>query len=345
MLEHGGKLRAAAKKHNIPVNDWLDLSAAINPSPYPVGDIPAQVWQRLPEDDDELELVAAHYYGNNTLLPVAGSQAAIQVLPTLINSKFTGTKLRVGMLHPSYNEHSHAWQQAGCEIIILHTENIDEKINQINVLLLVNPNNPTGEIFTADTLLRWHKTLAEKNGWLIVDEAFIDATTQHSITQHAHAKGLVAFRSLGKFFGLAGARVGFVFAENNLLNALRETLGPWTISHPSRLAAIQALRDNNWQQTQRETLATHSARLAQLLSQHHLKPTGGCALFQWIRIQQAQAIHHQLATQGILTRLYHDPSSLRFGLPSTEGDWQRLAIALPASGNPATVHPVVTGPR
>src|SRR6478735_8187671 len=151
MLEHGGKLRAAAKQYNIPVADWLDLSAAINPSPYPVGDIPAQVWQRLPEDDDELEAVAAHYYGNTALLPVAGSQAAIQALPALINSKRTGTGLRVGVLHPSYNEHSHAWQQAGCEIIALQPNNIDEKINQLDVLLLVNPNNPTGEIFTADT--------------------------------------------------------------------------------------------------------------------------------------------------------------------------------------------------
>lgn len=344
MLEHGGKLRAAAKQYGIPIGDWMDLSAAINPSPYPVGEIFAHAWQRLPEDDDELESLAAHYYGNSTLLPVAGSQAAIQALPALI-----GTGLRVGILHPTYNEHSHAWLKYGCKIISVSSELIEKKIDQLDVLVIVNPNNPTGEIFTADTLLRWHKMLAAKSGWLIVDEAFIDATPQHSIAQHADTKGLVVLRSLGKFFGLAGARVGFVFAENYLLDRLREMLGPWTISHPSRLAAIRALDDTSWQYTQRETLVTQSARLAQLLAQHHLAPTGGCALFQWICTPDAQAIHHHLARQGILTRLYGelekgDSSSLRFGLPSSEADWQQLAIALPAPCNPAKVPPVETGP-
>lgn len=340
MLEHGGKLRAAAKQYNIPVSDWLDLSAAINPSPYPVGDIPAQVWQRLPEDDDELESAAENYYGANNILPVAGSQAAIQALPSLL-----GTTVRVGVLHPTYNEHPHAWQQAGCEIMALQADTIDEKISQLDVLLIVNPNNPTGDIFSADTLLRWHGMLAKNNGWLIVDEAFIDADPQHSVVQHTQQRGLVVLRSLGKFFGLAGARVGFVFAEKKLLAALRETLGPWPISHPSRLAAIRALSDNNWQYNQRKALAAGSARLAQLLTQYGLTPSGGCALFQWVRTPQAQAIHRQLAAQGVLSRLYLEPASLRFGLPSTEQDWQRLAIALPASGNPATVPPVVTGPR
>lgn len=324
MLEHGGRLRAAAQQHHIPVAEWLDLSAAINPLTHPVGDIPADVWQRLPEDDDELVRIATAYYGNELLLPVAGSQAAIQALPSLI-----GTGLRVGVLQPTYNEHPHAWQRAGHTVVpLLSATDIDARLDTLGVLLLVNPNNPTGATFTADTLLRWHARLQQNSGWLIVDEAFIDADPSQSLVPHAGLPGLVVLRSLGKFFGLAGARVGFAFADAALLTSLREQLGPWPLSHPSRLAAIRALADTGWQQQQRGLLPQQSARLARLLAQNGLAPTGGCALFQWVLTPAATIAHRELAAQGILTRLYHDPASLRFGLPASEPAWQRLALAL-----------------
>jgi cobalamin biosynthetic protein CobC len=235
MLEHGGRLRAAARQYSIPLADWLDLSAAINPSTYPVGDIPAHVWQRLPEDDDGLQQIAAHYYGKDQLLPVAGSQVAIQLLPLLMPPL-----LRVGMLHPSYNEHAYAWQQAGHQLMLLSAATIEQNLHTLDVLLLVNPNNPTGEIFLPEQLLHWRAQLAQRNGLLIVDEAFIDATPDNSLAPYTGMEGLVVLRSLGKFFGLAGARVGFVLAPQCLRDALCEMIGPWSISHPSREAAIRA---------------------------------------------------------------------------------------------------------
>ncbi len=323
MLEHGGKLRAAVQQYHIPLEDWLDLSAALNPTPYPVGKIHYSTWQRLPEDDDALITIAARYYGNEQLLPVAGSQAAIQTLPFLFSAP-----LRVGILQTTYNEHAHAWRRAGHTLIALDEQEIDQHISQLDVLLLVNPNNPTSAIFSRAQLRQWHAQLTTNKGWLIVDEAFIDCDPQHSLVQEAQQTGLIILRSLGKFFGLAGARVGFVFAEKNLLANLRETLGPWPISHPSRIAAQRALSDSTWQQQQREMLPQQSARLAQLLTENGLAPTGGCALFQWIQTPTAAAIHHHLATQGILTRLYAAPASLRLGLPAEEAEWERLASAL-----------------
>ncbi|TXH50947.1 MAG: threonine-phosphate decarboxylase [Cellvibrionales bacterium] len=323
MLEHGGKLRAAVQQYHIPLEDWLDLSAALNPTPYPVGKIHYSTWQRLPEDDDALITIAARYYGNEQLLPIAGSQAAIQTLPFLFSAP-----LRVGILQTTYNEHAHAWRRAGHTLIALDEQEIDQHISQLDVLLLVNPNNPTSAIFSRAQLRQWHAQLTTNKGWLIVDEAFIDCDPQHSLVQEAQQTGLIILRSLGKFFGLAGARVGFVFAEKNLLANLRETLGPWPISHPSRIAAQRALSDSTWQQQQREMLPQQSARLAQLLTENGLAPTGGCALFQWIQTPTAAAIHHHLATQGILTRLYAAPASLRLGLPAEEAEWERLTSAL-----------------
>lgn len=323
MLEHGGRLRSAVKQYNIPLEDWLDLSAALNPSPFPVGKIHHSVWHRLPEDDDPLIALAARYYQTEKLLPVAGSQAAIQTLPFLF-----AAPLRVGILQTSYNEHAHAWQRAGHTLIALDETNIDTQIENMDVLLLVNPNNPTGCVFSRKQLLLWHAQLQKKNGCLIVDEAFIDCDPQHSLVTQAQQSGLIVLRSLGKFFGLAGARVGFVFAEQNLLAALREILGPWPISHPSRIAAQRALFDVDWQQQQREILPQLSAGLSTLLTEYELTPTGGCALFQWICTEYAAAIHQQLAARGILTRYYTASSSLRLGLPATEAQWQRLAAAL-----------------
>lgn len=321
MLEHGGNIAQAAQRYAIPAENWLDLSTGINPNTWPVPALPAEVWRRLPEDSDGLLDAARIYYGAPHLLAVAGSQAAIQVLPSL---RTTG---RIGMLHPTYSEHAHAWAKQH-RVVTLNANEIETALDDLDVLLLCNPNNPSGERFTPKTLLAWHARLATRGGWLVVDEAFIDAEPPLSIAHHAGAEGLVVLRSLGKFFGLAGARVGFVAAWPALLAQLQEALGPWTLTGPARAIARLALQDSTWQQHTREHLQHDSARLAALLSQYGLAPTGGTALFQWLRTERAGELHEALARQGILTRLFGEPASLRFGLPGNEAEWNRLKIAL-----------------
>ena len=86
MLEHGGRLRKAAIEYGIAEADWLDLSSGLAPWPWPIPEIPLRAWARLPETDDGLEKAASDYYGAGPLLPVPGSQAAIQLLPRLRRS-------------------------------------------------------------------------------------------------------------------------------------------------------------------------------------------------------------------------------------------------------------------
>lgn len=326
MLEHGGQLHEAARQYHIPVSQWLDLSTGINPHSWPVPAPPSEIWSRLPQNDDELETSACRYYASQHILPVAGSQAAIQALPRLRPVS------KIAIVSPTYAEHARAWQQAGHDVMQITSADIPVYIRRVDVLLLVNPNNPTGETYEADQLLNWHSQLATRDGWLIVDEAFIDATPENSLAACSHQTGLVVLRSLGKFFGLPGARVGFVLAQQDLLVQLGELLGPWTLTPASRWIAQQALNDYHWQLNMRQLLRHDSRRLAQLLNTCHLAADGGCALFQWVSHPQAAEIHHQLAKQGILLRLFKQTSSLRFGLPATETDWQRLQQAL------ATVH-------
>lgn len=333
MLEHGGKLLAAAKAFAIAPENWLDLSAALNPDAYPVPSIPPEVWLRLPEDEDSLCNSAAAYYGTPFFLPLPGSQAAIQWLPSLLGEQL-GEHLCVGYVAPTYNEHPHAWATAGHKLLPLAAKNIDRHIKELNVLVLVNPNNPTGEVFSLASLKKWHSILLAKGGCLIVDEAFIDTTPEHSLLGMAGTKGLVILRSLGKFFGLAGARVGFMFAEETLLTRMRECLGPWPLSHPSRYVASVALADTVWQAQQRDCLHQRSARLGALLLSLGFQSSGNTALFQCVKTEHADLLYNTLAAQGILVRYYEETSSVRFGLPASEADWLRLELALVSSVKP-----------
>ncbi len=321
-LHHGGRLRAAATHFAIPLENWLDLSTGINANGWPVRPPPASSWTRLPEEEDELNAVASRYYGADFLLPVAGSQAAIQALPLL------RLPSRVSVLSPGYAEHAYAWKRNHHTVSAVTHDQIAAALPNTDVLIIIHPNNPTGEVFSSTQLLGWHAQLAQRDGWLIVDEAFIDATPELSIASHTMNPGLIVLRSLGKFFGLAGARVGFVCAQPQLLMALNNLLGPWTVNGPARWMAIQALQDESWQEEARQRLLQDSQRLHSLLNQYHLTPNGSSAFFQWVCVAEASYVFEKLADQGILIRLFTDPSSLRFGLPATEAGWQRLGRAL-----------------
>lgn len=322
MLEHGGRLQRAARRYGIAPEHWLDLSTGISPFAWPVPPIPAGAWQRLPEDDDGLIEIARAYYAAPQLLPVAGSQAAIQGLPRLRTSS------RVGVIAPGYAEHAHAWREAGHAVETLPAGELFANAARFDVIVLIHPNNPGGDTFTRDGLLQLHARLAARGGWLLVDEAFIDATPEHSLAAFTEREGLIVLRSVGKFFGLAGARAGFVCAAPALLTALREQLGPWTLTGATRHVLKLALADRDWQRQQRERLHASGHRLAALLAEHELMPSGGCAFFQWRRDERAAALHEALARRGILTRLFDAPASLRFGLPGDEAGFARLDSAL-----------------
>lgn len=322
MLEHGGRLRRAAQRYGIPLDDWLDLSTGINPHAYPAPAIPASAWHRLPEEEDGLEAAAAAYYGSTALLPVAGSQPAIQCLPSVLPGA------RVSLLAPSYAEHAHAWRERRPRFFTADIDAAEAAVDHSDIVVLVQPNNPTGAHFERARLLDWHARLAARGGWLVVDEAFIDDTPAASLVPLAGADGLVVLRSLGKFFGLAGARVGFVFGPEAVRTRLEERLGPWTIGGPARHVARVALNDTVWQAAMRERLASEGERLMQVLSAAGLGAATGPSLFKWVQRADAAQLHDALARRGILVRLFEQPASLRFGLPAGEAGWTRLEQAL-----------------
>jgi cobalamin biosynthetic protein CobC len=322
MLEHGGRLRKAALDYGIAEADWLDLSSGLAPWPFPIPEIPLRAWARLPETDDGLEQAACDYYGANQVLPVAGSQMAIQLLPRLRRAG------KVGVLSPCYAEHAEAWRRNGYIVREVQEQEVEFYLDNLDVLVVVNPNNPTGLSLTPARLLDWHARLAQRGGWLVVDEAFMDNTPQLSLAAHAHQVGLIVLRSFGKFFGLAGVRLGFVLAERKLLRLLAEQVGPWVVSGPTRVLGQACLQDTENHTRQRIRSDEASERLATLLERYGFKPQGGCALFQWLITDQAQTLYEFMARRGILLRLFTHNSSLRFGLPANAAEEARLEQAL-----------------
>ncbi len=306
MFEHGGRLGEAARRFGIPRKDWLDLSTGIAPWSYPLPAVPAEVWQRLPEEEDGLDAAALAYYGAPGLA-VPGSQWAIRALPQCLPPG------RVALPLPTYAEHPAAWSAAGHVPVGWEDE--------ADYAVLCQPNNPTGQVFSRAALLE----RAQRVRCFVVDEAFTDATPEATLI--GTQENIVVLRSLGKFFGLAGVRIGFVFAPPKLLKRLQDALGPWAVSHPARWAARLALADADWQAAQRARLIAATTRLAALLDAHAL-PNSGTVLFRYTPTSRAATLYEAFARRAILVRCFDAPPALRFGLPGGEADWQRLALAL-----------------
>lgn len=256
------------------------------------------------------------------MLPVAGTQAAIQALPRLRKPS------RVAVTAPSYAEHAHHWSDHGHTLTQTPYAELDAAVAVSDVVVIVNPNNPTGATVPAARLLEWADQLAARGGWLVVDEAFGDTSEHNSVAAHSDRPGLIVLRSVGKFFGLAGIRLGFVAAHPDLLRGLADLLGPWTISGPAQHIAIAALRDKQWQAGTREQLDTSGERLRRLLAAHGIT-SNGTPLFQWWSEARPEAFWQHMAERGIWVRLFtHAARGIRLGLPPDEAGWNRLQKAL-----------------
>jgi cobalamin biosynthetic protein CobC len=322
LLEHGGKILAASRKYGIAPEHWLDLSTGVSPFSYPVKDIPQSAWHYLPQTDDGLEDAAKNYYQCEQLLATAGSQPIIQTLPKLRQTS------RVVILQNTYREHPYAWNREGHILVQVSGEHIEDHLDSADVVVLCNPNNPSGEKFSTQKLLHWADMLAQRGGWLVVDEAFADTNPEISLARYGGRPGLVVLRSVGKFFGLAGARVGFLIAPPELLMVMAESLGPWTVAGASRSVLKQALMDSDWQKEATAQLKASTNVLKTVLQQNALEPTGSTDFFHWVKTPAAQQIHELLAAKAILTRFFEAPASIRFGLPPNQKALERLQNAL-----------------
>ncbi|MFN3075588.1 MAG: threonine-phosphate decarboxylase CobD [Alphaproteobacteria bacterium] len=322
---HGGNLVDAERRYGRPALPWLDLSTGINPRPYPVRILPETLWHRLPEEDAETSLTrtAARFYGlapGAEVVAAPGTQSLIQWLPRLRSPG------RVAILGPTYSEHAAAWTLAGHRVQEVATL---AEIGNAEVVVVVNPNNPDGRHIPPPPLAEMARILARRGGFLVVDEAFADASPAPDMSLIRGCPGMVVLRSFGKFFGLAGVRLGFAIAQPPLAAALRSALGPWAVSAPAMAIGTMALADEAWATANRRWLAEMANRLEQTLVGVGFEPVGGTELFRLVRAPWAGEVCRSLGHRGILVRSFPQaPDWLRFGVPASEHDLDRLHLAL-----------------
>lgn len=317
-LIHGGQLHKIALDYQIPSEQWLDLSTGISPFCYPIPEIPTAIWQQLPQPSSELIAAAKNYYGCHNILATSGSQSIISKLPTLCQQHL-GNKLKVWLPRVGYKEHQKAWQQHNYQICLYDQLPQPQQLTARCVVVVINPNNPSGQLYSRACLTDLLTNIEQLGGWLIIDEAFMDVITpSQSLIDLTDNDHLMVFRSVGKFFGLAGIRLGFVSAAPRWLEAITALSSPWEVNGPAQFIATQALLNKNWQQKQLADLHQLAEQLELLLQQQFNNDISGTVLFKTVKLDHASEIFEQLCQQGVYVRLCDEKNALRFGIATTK---------------------------
>jgi cobalamin biosynthetic protein CobC len=271
-----------------------------------------------------LALAAARAYGAPSAAHVVPAPGTQILLPLVAGLAAPG---RAAILAPGYPEHARAAAFAGHKVKAMRGL---EACGDAALVVVANPNNPDGKIFTRSDLLALAKDLRRRDGVLVIDEAFMDVGPRDaSLAADVACGNVVVLRSFGKFFGLAGLRLGFALAAPPLAARLGAALGPWAVSGPALAVGTQALADTVWAERTRRRLDKASERLDKILSGLALTVVGGTSLFRLVQTPAANALFQHLGQAGIWVRAFPDNANwLRFGLPANEREWRRLKTAL-----------------
>ena len=324
-IAHGGALSEAIAKHGGTASEWLDLSTGISPFSLPLPEIPADSWRRLPEQSEVrrvCELAMRHYGGSVVPIAVPGTQAAIQLLPFL-----TPNASEVAIVSPTYGEYQQAYRRMDMEVDPIGA--LDGATDtRASVAVLANPNNPDGRETPRDDIFGFVR--AQRHRLVIIDEAFADMRQDLTMVGAAGMEpNLMVMRSFGKFFGLAGLRLGFVFAEAELAKVLSDRLGPWAVSGPALAIAAHAFSRIDLINELRNKLDKAHAMTRSALKMANVPVVGETALFFYCEVGDGAAVRDLLASHKLLVRAFdHSPSRIRVGLVPDELSAVRLRETL-----------------
>jgi cobalamin biosynthetic protein CobC len=324
-VPHGGRLDEARRLFPNAPAPWIDLSTGVSPRAFPLPPIAAEAWTRLPDADalSALEAVAARAYAAPPHVMVvagAGTQAFIQWLPRVVPAR------RVATLGFTYAEHAASWRASGACVDCV--SDLDQ-LENFDVAIVVNPNNPDGRVVAPDRLASLGRRMGLRGRLLVVDEAFMDFTPEHSLVPLMPAGGVLALRSFGKAYGLPGLRLGFALCSGALAEPLRAAMGPWSVAGPALAVGAAALADAAWLGESAQEMRAAVRRLDALLQTAGFAVLGGTALFRLASHERAPDWFEHFCARGILTRRFAErPAWLRLGAPGSSAAWDRLSRAL-----------------
>ena len=315
---HGGDIVSASEQYGIAQDKWIDLSTGLNPDSYPIKDVPASAYSHLPYLQPDFLHASTQYYASDQGMGLIGSQMIIQALPKCVD------KYPVLLPSAGYTEHRAHWLKHQFDVVSYDGFESELASGQITAalkanaqqhLVIINPNNPTGMMLDVDKIMQWSTMLAE-GCYIVVDEAFIDTQPNQSLLKQLWPQNVLVLRSFGKFFGLAGIRIGFAFCTGELRAKIEQVLGLWMINGPAQYIATQAMLDSDWQQQAIEKIDSAALKTQQLFAPliKYVNESDSAAKAHWQTHQalfssykmcreHALNIQEFFAQQGILIRV------------------------------------------
>jgi threonine-phosphate decarboxylase len=345
---HGGDIEGAAREARVPPDSILDFSSNINPMGLPPRAAERlareaqdpRTWTRYPDHQStELRSALCRYVGipSESLVIAAGADALIHAAIRALAPR------RCLIPIPAFSEYERASRAFGCEPIFLPLNAEFRLASEFSerqagdLLILNNPHNPSGACATRSEMLDQVAAARAAGAAVLVDEAFIDYVPDAAITQEAAAGGVVSIRSLTKFFGCPGLRLGYAVAAPDIASKITAQLPPWPVTTLAANALAEALLDVDYPMQAREQNHRARAILAAVLSSLGCRVSPGAANFLLVRVpagsNAVQVRDALLRGHAILVRECDSFSGLerrcylRIAVRS-EGDNQRLVNAL-----------------
>jgi len=256
-FDHGGNIFDIARQLETDPANIIDFSASINPlglSPMVKKAVICALDSLVHYTDNshqEFKQALAHYHGLSTanICVANGSTEIIYHLPAMLPGK------RALVISPSFNEYVRALSQQHWDVrhFILKPESnfsIDLEALQktlsegYDALYLCNPGNPNGTLYTLKTIEQIYSLCIASGTFLVLDEAFIDFC-EDSSAKHFIIRGDngIVLRSMTKFFGIPGLRLGYALSSSTLAVRLDAMGGPWSVNTMALAAGVAALRD------------------------------------------------------------------------------------------------------
>ena len=281
---HGGNVWEISEKYNIPVNQLLDFSISTNPLGVPEKALES-IRQHLnlihhypdPEPEWLLEALAKSVDAKPANIIVGNGSTE---LIYLFNEVFLENGYEAVIPVPTFSEYKAAIERTSGNMTFLRCDpaknfklNLEELENCISektrIIFICNPNSPTGCLYEKDDILRVI-TLAEENDVLVfLDEDYIDFVDdgkRYSMAEYVNkCNNLFVLRSLTKFFGLAGIRIGFGIGSPDLVKILRNVKMPWSVNSLAMFAAAEAVKDTEFIRKSRLLVSKSRKDMQQML--------------------------------------------------------------------------------
>ncbi|QCI18663.1 histidinol-phosphate transaminase [Buchnera aphidicola] len=207
-------------------------------------------FNRYPEcQPQDLIMSYANYVGlsKDEILVTRGADEGIELL---IKAFCDPAKDSIICCPPTYDMYSVSARIANVQIKEIPTfkntwgidlKNIQDNLNQVKLIYICNPNNPTGNLISKQDIINLLK-ITSKSALIVIDEAYIEFSPKDSMVSFLKKfSNLIILRTLSKAFSLAGIRCGFTLANKNIINILNRVISPYPISTIVADIATQSL--------------------------------------------------------------------------------------------------------